>query len=88
MPRFPVCGLTPKGQQTGGGSEKHLEIRRFYDISGKALTELVRKIPCKYWLQLGLQYKNISVAEQKASHINGSTSDNSFDLTLRIMVQK
>lgn len=79
MPHFPVCGLTHKYQQTGAGSEKYLEIMRFYDISGEALAELVQKISCKYWLQLGLQYKNTSVTkERKVSHINGYTSpDNS-----------
>lgn len=52
---------------------------KFYDISGEAVAELVQKVSCNYWLQLRLQYKNITVAEeQEMSHINGSTSpDNS-----------
>lgn len=51
-------------------------------ISVEAPTELVQKMSCKNWLQLGLQYKNVS-------HINGSTSpDNSFGLSSRMMVQK
>lgn len=64
---------------------------RFYGISVDALTELIQKISfvrdllyqlSKNWLQLVLQYKNVS-------HINGSKAPhNSFGFTSRMMVQK
>lgn len=48
-------------------------------MSGEALAQLVQKISRESWLQLGLQDKNVSVAEeQKVSCVSVSTSpDNS-----------